>query len=100
MALRSCTPQSQRSEPSRSPVKHSEWRRISTGSVGSISPTTTARGSLPPPLRRPAGGGAAIFPPLERHVRLRHLLQIARGGLLVGGDVLGVDIEQVLLARP
>ena len=42
----------------------------------------------------------AFSAPFERHVRLRHLLQGARRGLLVGGDVGGLDIEQVLLARP
>src|ERR1044072_1856030 len=89
IAPRSCTPQSQRSEPSRSPVKHSEWRRISTGSVGSISPTTMARRSLPPSLRA-----------LERHVPLRHRLQGARRRLLVGADVVGIDVDEILLARP
>ena len=51
-------------------------------------------------VARPPGEDAGVLRALERHVRLRHLLQVARGGLLVGEHVGGIDIDQVLLARP
>ena len=43
----SCGPQSQRCDPSTSPVKHSEWTRTSTGSSPEMSPLTSARCSNP-----------------------------------------------------
>ena len=46
------------------------------------------------------GEDAGVLRALERHVRLRHLLQIARRDLLVGPHVGGIDIDQVLVARP
>ena len=99
MAPRSCRPQSQRSEPNRSPVKHSEWRRMSTGSVG-IDLADHDGEMLLAAVARPPGEDAGVLRALERHVRLRHLLQVARGGLLVGQHVGGIDIDQVLLAGP
>src|SRR5205085_7229163 len=51
-------------------------------------------------VARPPGEDAGVLGALERHVRLRDLLQVARGSLLVGIDVGDVDIDQVLLARP
>src|SRR5438445_13403329 len=44
---RSWSPQSQRSEPSKSPVRHSEWRRTRTDSAPSISPRDSATTSVP-----------------------------------------------------
>ncbi|MEI9889688.1 MAG: hypothetical protein WDN45_02750 [Caulobacteraceae bacterium] len=58
MAFFSWSPQSQRMEPNRSPVRQAEWARTSTGLEGSGSPTTTAtwsRGAGPPrkTMKRP-----------------------------------------------
>src|SRR6476620_9222433 len=39
---RSCTPQSHRSEPRTSPVRHSEWTRTRTPSASCTSPITSA----------------------------------------------------------
>src|SRR4029453_15442099 len=46
-ASRSCGPQSQRSEPSASPVRHSEWSRVKTERPSPISPRTSARYTAP-----------------------------------------------------
>ena len=62
MAPRSCSPQSQRSDPKRSPVKHSEWRRASTGRPVSSLPMMMARCSLPPSCGRKAMISASSAP--------------------------------------
>ena len=54
MASRSCTPQSHRSEPSASPVRHSEWRRTRTPSLCSTLPRTMAGSFVVRGSRRPA----------------------------------------------
>ena len=51
-------------------------------------------------VARPPGEDAGVLGALERHARLRYLLQGPCGRFLVGGDVCGLDIEQILLARP
>ena len=42
IAWRSCSPQSHRSDPKTSPVRHSECTRVSTASPSPISPSTSA----------------------------------------------------------
>src|ERR687891_53645 len=46
-ASRSCGPQSQRSDPSASPVRHSEWSRVKTERPSPISPRTSVRYTPP-----------------------------------------------------
>ena len=80
-AASSCAPQSQRSEPNTSPVRHSECTRTSTLSCPATSPRTNARCSLAVEQRLEHVGGEVAV--LRRDARLgdaAHQLLVGGGG--------------------
>ena len=51
-------------------------------------------------IARPPRQDAGILGAFERHMCLCHLLQVARRRFLVRDDIAGIDVDEILFARP